>query len=243
MQRQSGIASNMIKYKGVSTLEVLKEAKNYNKWIADTVSVHLTPPVIEVGAGTGNLTEFFLQRKPLYVTDSDLGLVENLKSKFFGMDHISVRVLDVTKYPPREFHSFFSTVFSINMLEHIENDEQALKNIRSLLKRGGRLVLLVPAKKRAYTRLDRELGHFRRYEKEELMAKLTRNGYRVDTIHCFNIVGLVSWYVRDKVKRKNIHLKAHHIKLFDSIVPILRVIETHVKMPLGISLIIVAQKR
>jgi len=104
------------------------------------------------------------------------------------------------------------------------------------------LLLLVPAKKGAYTRLDKELGHFRRYEKDELLEKLKKSGYEVENVHFFNFVGLISWYVRDKVKRKNINLKPYHIRMFDSIVPFLRAIESHIKPPLGISLIVVARK-
>jgi SAM-dependent methyltransferase len=232
----------MIKYQGLSTLEVLKEARNYNKWIADTILAHLTPPALEVGAGTGNLTTYFLKTRPLYITDKDPGLVLDLQSKLPAIENISVKLLDVTKKPPKEFNAFFSTVFGINVLEHIQDDEKALKNMRNLLKKNGKLLLLVPAKKKAYTKLDKELGHFRRYEKDELLEKLLKSGYWVEDMHFFNFVGLISWYVRDKVKSKNINLKPYHISVFDSIVPFLRVIESHIKTPLGISLIVVARK-
>lgn len=232
----------MIKYQGISTLEVLKEAKNYNKQIADNIFAQLSSSAIEIGAGTGNLTTFFLKKRPLYITDGDLGLVENLKSKFQGIEDIFIRAFDVTKKPLGEFNSFFSTVFGINVLEHIKDDEEALKNIHSILIKNGKLVLLVPAKKKAYTKLDKELGHFRRYEKEEIVEKLIRNGYKIEKIYYFNIVGLISWYIRDKVKRKNINLKPYQIRIFDSIVPFLKVIESKITIPLGISLIVVARK-
>lgn len=232
----------MIKYQGISTLEVLKEAKNYNKWIADNILAQLSSPSLEIGAGTGNLTKYFLKKRPLYVTDCDPELVKNLGSKFQGMENISVGVFDVAKKPPREFNSFFSTVLGINVLEHIKEDEKALKNIHKVLKKNGKLVLLVPAKKKAYTKLDKELGHFRRYEKKELTDKLISNGYKLEKIYYFNIVGLISWYVRDKVKRNNINLKPYQIKIFDSMVPFLKVIESKITIPLGISLIVIARK-
>ncbi|HSX09756.1 MAG TPA: class I SAM-dependent methyltransferase [Candidatus Saccharimonadales bacterium] len=232
----------MIKYQGLSTLEVLKEAKNYNKWIADSILAHVTPPALEIGAGTGNLTTYFLHKHPLFVTDCDKGLVKDLENKFKKNKHITTQVVDITKKPPKQFTSFFSTVFAINVLEHIENDTVALKNINTILKKKGKLVLLVPAKKRAYSKLDKQLGHFRRYEKKELFDKLEENGYKVEKLYYFNIVGLVSWYVRDKVKRNNINLKPYHIKTFDMIVPFLRVIESKITMPIGISLIAVARK-
>ena len=55
----------MIKYQGISTLEVLKEAKNYNTWIAEEITKHIISPTIEIGAGTGNLTKYFLFSKKL----------------------------------------------------------------------------------------------------------------------------------------------------------------------------------
>jgi SAM-dependent methyltransferase len=232
----------MINYKGVSTLEVLKEAKNYNKWIANSLVKHITTPALEIGAGTGNLTNYFLEKTPLYITDVDAGLVKNLKNKFRDSKDISVNIFDAAKKPPKEFNSFFSTVFGINVLEHIKDDRAALKNINSILKKNGKLILLVPAKKSAYTKLDRELGHFRRYEKYELIKKIQQSGYRVEKIYYFNIVGLISWYFRDKVKRKNVELKPYHIKIFDSIVPVLKQLESIVKIPVGISLIVIAKK-
>src|ERR1700722_15487102 len=117
----------MIKYQGLSTLEVLKEAKNYNKWIADSILVHMTPPALEIGAGTGNLTTYFLDKKPLYVTDCDKGLVKELAGKFGKGTDITTQVLDITKKPSKKFISFFSTIFAINVLEHIKNDTEALK--------------------------------------------------------------------------------------------------------------------
>jgi len=233
---------NLIKYQGLSTLEVLKEAKNYNKWIANQIETQISSPALEIGAGTGNLTSHLIGTKPFYVTDKDLGLVNDLKKRFANEKKVIVKLLDITKKPNKELTDFFSTVFAINVLEHIEDDEQALKNIRKLLKKNGKLVLLVPAKKIAYTKLDKELGHFRRYEKDELIHKLTNTGYAIELIYFFNIIGLFSWYIRDKVKRKNINMKPYHIRIFDSIVPLLKIIESRLKIPAGISLIVVARK-
>jgi len=233
----------MIKYKGVLTLEVLSDAKNYNQWIAHEMKSHIVSPALEIGAGTGNLTAYCLQKKPLYITDQDSGLVKHLKKKFAKEKGVTVAKFDIAKKPQKKFIKFFSTIFAINVLEHIKHDEDALRNMRSMLHRNGKLVLLVPAKKFAYTKLDSELGHFRRYEKNELIQKLENTGYKVKKIYFFNIVGLISWYLRDKIKRENINLKPYHIAIFDKIVPFLRAIESMISLPMGISLIVVAKRR
>lgn len=232
----------MIKYKGVSTLEVLEDAKNYNNWIAHEISQHVSAPTLEVGAGTGNLSQYFVKYKPLYLTDVDSGLANHLKKRFTKEKFVYNDVLDISKVPQKKYQSFFSSIYAVNVLEHIKDDGKALKNIHKMLKAGGKVILLVPAKKLAYTQLDKELGHYRRYEKQELINKLQEAAFSIEKIYYFNIVGIVSWTVRDKVSRNKKALKPYQIRIFDSIVPILRFIESKVTVPIGISLIVVAKK-
>ena len=233
----------MTKYKGKSTLEVLEGANNYNQWIADMVRKKIHSPVLEIGAGTGNISQYFTKVKSLMITDIDPALIKELKKRFNNTNGFSYTVLDIAKKVPKKFLGHFSSVFAVNVLEHIKDDEKALRNINNVLKKHGSLVLLVPAKQYAYTRLDKELGHFRRYEKNLLRKKLELAGFIVDDIFYFNLIGLLSWVVRDKVERNNFYLKPYQIALFDSIVPILKACEAIVRPPVGISLIVYARKQ
>ena len=149
---------------------------------------------------------------------------------------------DISNYPPPNLLNKFNTVFSSNVLEHIKDDKKALKNLSSTLKNDGRLILLVPAKMMVYGRLDKSLGHYRRYEKEGLRKTVELAGFRVEEIYYFNILGLLAWKIRDMVTKEN-ELKNSQIKLFDSIVPLLKIIESIIKPPIGISLIVVAKKK
>ncbi len=233
----------MIHYQGLPTLEVLEGADRYNRWIAEVIKPYLIAPILEIGSGTGNITQHFLHIKPLFVTDVDKGFVAELKKRFRNEKNVSVEHLDITQKLPGKFISKFKTVFAINVLEHIKDDTDSLRNIFDGLFPGGRLILLLPAKKLAYTNLDKVLGHYRRYEKEELIKKLEDAGFIVETMNFFNIVGLVSWVIRDKFERKNFHLKPYQIAIFDMLVPVLKIIERLVRMPVGISLIAVARKK
>lgn len=233
----------MRQYKGTGTLEVLQNAKNYNNWIAETFLKHLTGPVLEIGAGTGNLSKHFLSVTPYVISDTDKALVSRTKTTFSNKKLVSFKTFDATKKPPKEFINFFSSVIGINVLEHIEDDSTALSSLHQVLKKKGKLLLLVPAKQFAYTRFDKELGHFRRYEKDELIRKVTDAKFIIDDIYYFNLVGLLSWVIRDKVERKNIQMKPYQIKIFDSIVPLLKRIETVIRPPMGVSLILVARKK
>ncbi len=228
-------------YQGLTTLEILTEARNYNRWIAENFFPYLKAPLLEFGAGIGNISELLSSYTPLCLTDTDERMLAHLKKKFFHINDVSVDFLDITQPPPEYLVGSFQTVIGINVLEHIEDDEKALFHLRNVLKPSGRLLLLVPAKKWAYTDLDRQLGHFRRYEKKELGEKLVKASFHVEKIYFFNIIGLMSWIIRDKIQQSG-GLRPYQISLFDTIVPILKRVEAKVRMPLGISLIAIAQK-
>jgi len=232
-----------IKYKGLSTLEVLEGANNYNNWIAYEILRFVKNPIIEIGSGTGNLSEKFLNYGQVLLSDNDNGLVKVLNDRFKHFKNGSSIRLDIEKDVDSKYYNTFRSVIAVNVLEHIDDDRTAIKNIGKLLKKGGTVNLLVPAKRLAYTRLDRELGHYRRYEKNELYELLRSAGFSVDQLYFFNVVGLVSWIVRDKVEKSSFQLKPYQVALFDKIVPLLRFVETRIRPPIGISLIAVATKK
>lgn len=232
----------MIRYQGLSTLEILEEAKNYNNWIAEQFLPLSKTPLLEIGSGTGNISKHFANRKQVTLSDIDTGLVKKLQKKFSRKKISDIRTLDISGKMKKNDMGKYQTIIAINVLEHIKDDKKALANMYSMLKKNGKLLLLIPAKKIAYTRLDKNLGHFRRYEKDELSKKLKVSKFTVEKLYFFNIVGLFSWIVRDKIESSH-QMKPYQVILFDKIVPVLKVIERFIKMPVGISLIVVATKK
>lgn len=231
----------MIKYQGLTTLEVLEGAEHYNKWITDQFLPYAKTPLLEIGSGTGNLSRFFITKPNVFLSDIDSGLLKNLQQKFPSKSKQIIH-LDIEKEAPKHLKNTFRSIIGINVLEHIKYDDKALTTMYSLLQKNGNLFLLVPAKKFAYTQLDKRLGHFRRYEKKEIQEKLRNAGFVIESLYFFNFIGLVSWVVRDKIEQGN-HLKPYQVILFDKIVPALRVIESFCKPFIGVSLIIRAKKR
>ncbi len=233
---------NIQKYQGTEVLEVLEGAKNYNAWIASAIEPHLIDPILEIGSGIGNISEYFLKRD-LTVSDIDGALVERFRINHSRVKNIKFRTLDIENEPRDVLRNSYKSIFAVNVLEHIEDDEKALKNMFRLLAKNGKLILLVPAKEKAYTDLDKKLGHFRRYEKNDLRSKVVRAGFEIDELYFFNFVGLFSWIIREKVDNSSGDLKPTHVAIFDKIVPVLRFIEKRSRPFLGISLIVVATKK
>jgi SAM-dependent methyltransferase len=197
---------------------------------------------MEIGAGIGNISEYFLSKNPFYISELDTTLLKTLNERYKDQPGIRVISYDVTKRPSQELIGAIETVFAVNVFEHIQDDLLALRQVYQLLKPQGKLLILVPAKQVAYTRLDKSLGHFRRYEKKDLEEKMLKAGFRIEKLYYFNTLGLLSWIIRDKFTKNNRELSARQIALFDKIVPLLRFIESQVSVPIGISLICVATK-
>ena len=123
-------------------------------------------------------------------------LIDNLKKKFKKINYVGVDVVkqpieklakkypnipflifDITKNPLKKIK--FDNIIMLNVLEHIRNDDLALKNSKELLKKNGKIFIEVPANQFLYDNYDKQLMHFRRYEMSNLLMKLEKNGYEV----------------------------------------------------------------
>src|SRR4030067_1641972 len=126
--------------------ELVMGAINYRKWIYTQFSKYLGRRVIEMGAGIGNFTEMFLDKELVVAVDNHKECVKYMKRRFTSsrnvipveMDISDPHIVSLSQYRP-------DTVVCINVLEHVRNDEVALSYMSEILKKGGRLILMVPA--------------------------------------------------------------------------------------------------
>lgn len=79
----------------------------------------------------------------------------------------------------------FDLIIAFEVLEHYEADEFCLRKWESLLRKGGTLIFSVPAHMRQWTRNDTRAGHARRYEKAELMRKLSATHLHLEDLWCY----------------------------------------------------------
>ena len=71
----------------------------------------------------------------------------------------------------------FDYLFTFEVLEHIDDDLEALRQWTSYLKLGGTILLSVPAHQKKYGKSDELVGHVRRYERSEIIRLLEDAGY------------------------------------------------------------------
>jgi glycosyltransferase involved in cell wall biosynthesis len=231
---------------GVLTLEVFEKALNYNRWIFGRLRNHVGRRIIEVGSGIGNIIAELVnypQVEQIVATDHAPGSLNVIRDRFGTDTFLDTVIWDANQPVPEVLSDHtFDTVICSNVLEHLENHRQALESMRRLLKPDGKLLLLVPAHPALFCAMDQELGHFRRYRKNELRCLLTETGFEVEEMLDHNFFGAIGWFVAGKVLGRK-ELSNGDIRRFDRLVPVLRRLDP-LLAPLfgGVSLIAICRQ-
>jgi SAM-dependent methyltransferase len=225
------------------TLDRISKLDAMNCWIVDMVRPYLGRRVLEVGCGIGNLTGSFLGGELLVSVDIRDEYVQAVRERFGGDEaRFKSLKLDIAADPVDELREYgFDTVICLNVLEHIEDDVEALRKMFEVLRPGGRLLLLVPALRALYGSLDVYVEHYRRYERRELVVKLRQTGFSVERIVFMHLAGAFGWWLNSRILKAKI-LPETQIGLYDRLVPLFRWMEERVRPPVGLSLVTVAQK-
>jgi glycosyltransferase involved in cell wall biosynthesis len=223
------------------TLQRMARLPRYNSWLWSKVSPYIGKRVLEVGSGTGNMTRFLSTRDSVAATDINPAYLAELRNRFEGRPHIGIYHLDLAAIDASpEVGSDFDTVLCLNVLEHVEDDAGALRRIYDILCPQGRLLLVVPGMPSLYGEIDRAIGHYRRYERQDLQRKLEAAGFAVERLAPFNMIGALGWYVNARLLRRRA-VPGVQSRLHDLLVPLLR-LEDHLSCPLGLSLLAVARR-
>ena len=178
--------------------------------LARILGPHLAGRVLEVGAGAGYITTELAERcsevvaieptKELHHTlithtqaHTNVTVVNTILSDYVrSRPAVSGSSTGTTRGAPGDL---FDAVVYINVLEHIEHDGAELALATSLLRPGGRVLIVVPAHQWLYAKVDRLTGHFRRYSKKSLLTVTRDNGLHIESMRYFDSVGLVPYLV------------------------------------------------
>jgi SAM-dependent methyltransferase len=223
--------------------ELMKAAQRYFAWQARIARQELGRRVVEVGCGVGNFTRHLLDRELVVALDVEAACVAQLVSNLGQPANVVAKVLDVADPAFAQFRELaIDSVVCLNVLEHVNDDLAALKNMAAVLRPGGSAVLIVPAFEGLYGPIDRNLGHCRRYSKDGLRELASATGFEVKTLRYMNSVGCIGWWVNAKVLKRTAQ-SAGQIQVFDRfVVPVLDWVESRWAPPFGQSIFLVLRK-
>jgi SAM-dependent methyltransferase len=221
----------------------MRGAPNYFAWYARLVTPHLGRRVLEVGCGLGNFTAHLLDRDIIVAIDPEPECIERLRERYGnrGNLHAFVRgVLDPEFQNLAQFQA--DSCVCLNVLEHVDDDIAAVRALASVLSPGGTIVLQLPAFPALYGPIDKNLNHYRRYNRRMIRQLARDSGLIIRKMHYANFIGFFGWWINAHILRLEAQ-SSRQIEFFDRyIVPVASAIERVIRPPFGQSLIAVLQK-
>jgi SAM-dependent methyltransferase len=220
----------------------LREARNYRQALRREFEGELRGEIVEVGAGIGQMTEELAKLpavRRVVAIEPDARFCAQYRQRLPGRELIEGTAADLPA------GSSWDAVLSINVLEHIGEDSAELSRYAGLLRqRRGRLCLFVPAGPEIYAPIDKDFGHFRRYNRPELRGKLVGAGFEVERLQYFNSLGYFAWWLNFCVLKKRAFEPAK-VRLYDRVFfPLVHALEARVvRPPFGQSLLAVARAK
>ena len=215
-------------------------APRYRQWEYELVAPYLGRSVLEVGSGMGHFSEKLAAsgRARLVLSDTDEYCLARLRERY--ADRPDIEVVEVGLPGRVDIGEPVESVVAMNVLEHIEDDVQALRDLAAVLTPEGRVAVWVPAYMQLYGEFDRKVGHVRRYTPGTITAAVEQAGLRVLHVRPVNFLGGLAWWLavrRGGAGRPDARL----VWLYDNVVvPVGRTIEKGVRPPFGQSVLCVA---
>lgn len=168
----------------------MKVRRNFIKSVFDKYVSHIDS-VIEIGAGTGSVANYLINNGHKNIVAGDV----NLKGLLYAKKHEMKELyqFDLTRSP---FYEHFDVVCMFDVLEHIDDEDLALKDVHKMLRKGGKVIITVPAHMWLWNKQDAIASHRRRYEVDQLEALFTSNHFKILKISSFFVSILPLLYLR-----------------------------------------------
>jgi glycosyltransferase involved in cell wall biosynthesis len=237
-----GLTRDIYRESGPEILDILAGAPRFNQWLAEQVQPFLGERVVEIGAGIGNLSQHLMKGRRLYIgADLDAEHLARLGTRFEGRTQFRPHHCDVARWEDMApLEGQVDSAVSLNVIEHVKDDEQAFRNLFRILPQEGSALILVPQDQAIFGTLDEVLGHWRRYSPELLRSRAEQAGFVVERIWEFNRITRPAWWWNACVLKRTTFSR-FQIWIFDRFVWLWRILDRILPWP-GTSLILAARK-
>jgi len=200
--------------------------------------------ILDAGCGKGGLLALLSYRGEVMGVDASEEAVNFCREKY----NFKVQPALIQDLPFVD--SAFDFIFCVDVIEHLEDDLKAMRELYRVLKPGGFLITTIPAFMSLWGYHDQEQGHFRRYTKATFFQLSTQAGFKIGRFYYFKSLLFLPLYFMRKFK-KAISLNSDDFyrptpiinQLLCALLSIDNIIATIVNLPIGTSLIAVLSKQ
>lgn len=223
-------------YSGVDNLEVMREARRYNRFLTDQVLRNMAgdSPILDFGAGIGTFSEMVRDRGvEVACLEVDADQCDILRSKGFRVFASSGAIPDAS----------YDYIFSLNVFEHIEDDVAAMTECARILRPGGVVFTYVPAFPILFGDMDRKVEHFRRYTRTSLRTISEEAGLTVTRTAYVDIAGFFASLLYNATSRGSGDINRTAVEVYDRFVfPASRIIDSVTHPVIGKNVFSIAHK-
>lgn len=219
----------------IAALESISVAENYNKYVADLFfsNIDKTENILDFGAGYGLITEKF--KKKGY----KISAVEINKTALEKLNDKNIDSYNLIEKVPKSINC----IISLNVLEHIEDDDKYIKKFYNHLPQDGKLILYLPSSNLIWTELDDMVNHKRRYSKSGVVELLNSNSFEIEKIFFVDFIGWIVLFFL-KMFRLKLDFDKRKIKFYDKFIfRTFKFTDYFFKNIIGKNLFIVASKK
>lgn len=226
----------MTAYTGTDNLEVMAAARNYNEFLL-TLIARGNPDrhrMLDFGAGVGTFARA-LNTRGLAVDCVEPDPAQAAITRSLGLTTFS-SIQEIRD----ESYAF---IYSLNVLEHIPDDVEVLRQLARVLSPGGRLLIYVPAFPILYSSMDRKVGHVRRYRLRELADKVAQAGLRIDHARHADSLGFLASIAFKHLGNDSGAIDHRSVVVYDRwLFPLSRALDRAADRWVGKNIILVARK-
>lgn len=141
--------------------------------------------ILDIGCGVGTL-DFYFANKGNNVLGIDISsnAIRNARKNAEALNQKNAK-FEIAKFPDKIQDGKFDFIIFTEVIEHLEDDDRALREIYKLLNKNGIVLISTPSKNAPLHRLgyakgfDKRVGHLRRYKVKDLVKKCEENGLEV----------------------------------------------------------------
>lgn len=204
------------------------------------------PKIADIGCGTGKNVEVFSRIGTAWGVDPSKDAIAFCKKR--KLKHLKLGTIEKTGFTDGSL----DIVTILDVLEHIDNEDAAITELKRILKKDGMLVLTVPAFTFLWSQWDVVLHHKRRYTTTQISDLLEKHGFQIQTLsYMYPWLVLPAYLVRFFKSKNSDEQYASDFQLSHPIVNQLIGIVTdieqwlmrYIHFPIGTSIICVAFKK
>jgi SAM-dependent methyltransferase len=200
--------------------------------------------ILDVGCGTGAMLDILSGFGEAYGADNSEVAVRYCRNRMIG----KTVVADMAGLPFGDGE--FDLITALDVVEHVDDDVAALRELRRVCSHDGLLLLTVPAFNFLWSSRDIRLGHKRRYDVAEIVRKMETAGFHIDKASYTNLSYFIPLYLVVRIKsllKGDIKTDIAEVpsvlnRLLTGILALETILLRRMDFPFGVSIVCMARK-